>query len=45
MGINVKGKNISVIDLAANQIIGEPLKSWDDWLSKDPDAPGDERMF
>ncbi|KAI9899503.1 hypothetical protein N3K66_005964 [Trichothecium roseum] len=37
--------NISVIDLAANQIIGEPLKSWDDWLSKDPDAPGDERMF
>ncbi|KAG9256859.1 uncharacterized protein F5Z01DRAFT_491259 [Emericellopsis atlantica] len=37
--------NISVVDAMTNQIIGEPLKVWDDFLSSDPSVPDDERDF
>ncbi|KEY72248.1 hypothetical protein S7711_00247 [Stachybotrys chartarum IBT 7711] len=37
--------NISVVDLAANRIIGQPLKTWTDWLSRDPTVPDDEQNF
>jgi hypothetical protein len=38
-------QNISVVDTVANQLIGTPLKVWDDFLSSDPDVPDDERMY
>ncbi|KAK7456616.1 hypothetical protein CaCOL14_010519 [Colletotrichum acutatum] len=33
--------NVSVIDLANNTIIGEPLISWSDWPTTDPDPLAD----
>lgn len=32
-----------MVDYASNEIIGEPLKVWEDFLSSDPDVPDDER--
>nr|XP_036586457.1 uncharacterized protein CTRU02_03842 [Colletotrichum truncatum]KAF6796864.1 hypothetical protein CTRU02_03842 [Colletotrichum truncatum] len=33
--------NISVVDLATNTVIGEPLISWDDWPTTNPDPLAD----
>ncbi|TKW51750.1 hypothetical protein CTA1_1062, partial [Colletotrichum tanaceti] len=33
--------NISVVDLAKNTVIGEPLVTWDDWPTTNPDPRAD----
>lgn len=43
--LSLLSQNISVVDTTANQIIGDSLKVWDDFLSDDPDVPNDERMY
>ncbi|KAK1702423.1 uncharacterized protein BDZ83DRAFT_257216 [Colletotrichum acutatum] len=37
--------NVSVIDLANNTIIGEPLISWSDWPTTDPDPLADSKWI